>query len=84
MTKVKLRRKGIIILPKALRESAGLEEGDILEVKVEGDRIILRPLRPSLVDVDPTLVDEVLREEAELEERKARRIIEDLGNRVRA
>lgn len=32
-------KKGIIVLPKAIREEPGLKEGDV--VKVEGSRIII-------------------------------------------
>jgi len=42
--KLKVGKKGYIILPKALREAVGIREGD--EVTVElGDGIILKPAR---------------------------------------
>ena len=36
-------RRGTIILPKRVLEALGLSDGDILEVKVEGDKIVLKP-----------------------------------------
>ncbi len=41
---VKVGRKGIIVLPKAVREKLGIVEGSILELEVKGQEIILRPL----------------------------------------
>ena len=40
--KLKVGKKGYIILPKAIRESVGIEEGDNVTVEV-GDGITLRP-----------------------------------------
>lgn len=37
-----VRRKGVIVIPKALREALGIEEGDLLKVSVEEGRIVLR------------------------------------------
>lgn len=44
MVVVKVHRKGIIVLPKSIREEAGIEEGMLLEVSVEGNRIVFKPL----------------------------------------
>lgn len=67
---LKVRRKGVIILPKKLREAIGLHEGDDVIAEVRGDKIILRSLKPKVVDVDPVYVEELLREEYEVERRK--------------
>jgi AbrB family looped-hinge helix DNA binding protein len=40
--KLKVGRKGVVVLPKALRESYGIEEGDSLIVE-GGECIALRP-----------------------------------------
>ena len=48
--RLKVGRKGCVILPKAIREAVGIEEGDEVLVEV-GDGIILRPVR-SRVDAD--------------------------------
>ena len=65
---LKIRRKGILILPKKLREAAGFEEGDEVIAEVVGDSLVLRALKPKIVDVDLSLVEELLREEYEFEE----------------
>ncbi|ABL78737.1 AbrB/MazE/SpoVT family DNA-binding domain-containing protein [Thermofilum pendens] len=65
---LRVRRKGVVILPKKLREAAGISEGDEVYAEVAGGAIVLKPLRPTVVDVDPSLVEKLLREEYELEE----------------
>ncbi len=67
---LKVRRKGILILPKRLRDKVGINEGDEVIVEVKGDKLVMRVLKPRVVDVDPSLVEELLREEYELEERR--------------
>ncbi len=44
MSIVKVHRKGIIVLPKSVREKAGIEEGMLLEVVVSDNKIVLKPL----------------------------------------
>jgi len=41
---VKVYKKGIIVLPKSIREKAGIEEGMLLEVVVDDGKIVLKPL----------------------------------------
>ena len=48
--KLRVGRKGYIILPKAVREAVGLDEGDEVIVEI-GDGIILKPARGN-VDVE--------------------------------
>jgi len=51
METIKVRKKHQITLPAAIREAAGVYEGDFLTVEVQEDRtILLRPKR--LVDAD--------------------------------
>ena len=50
---VKLRKKGVVILPKRIREEVGIKEGDALIVTVKGNEIILRKLEPLKVRIDP-------------------------------
>ncbi|MCD6324598.1 MAG: AbrB/MazE/SpoVT family DNA-binding domain-containing protein [Desulfurococcales archaeon] len=47
--KLKVGRKGYIILPKSVREAVGVEEGDELVVEIR-DGILLKPVRK--VDVE--------------------------------
>ncbi len=39
----KVSTKGHVALPSAIRRKLGLQAGDPLDVKVEGDRIVLMP-----------------------------------------
>ena len=48
VTLTKVTRKGQITLPAAIRRAAGIEEGDLVAVTIEGDTITLVPKR--LVD----------------------------------
>ena len=77
---MKIRRKGMLILPKKLREAVGLEEGDDVVAEVVGDSLVLRALKPKVVDIDPNLVEEFLREEVRFEEHRYRRILQSEEN----
>ena len=72
---LKVRKKGIIILPKRLREAIGIDEGGEVIVDVVGDRLVLRALKPKVVDVDPEVVKKLLREEYCLERKRYVRMI---------
>ncbi len=39
----RLRAKGQITIPDDVRRAAGIQEGDCLEVTVQGDAVVLRP-----------------------------------------
>jgi len=67
---LKVRKKGIVILTKDVRRKAGIDEGDELIVEVEEGKLTMKVLRPKVVDVDPNLVEKLLREEYGLERRK--------------
>jgi AbrB family looped-hinge helix DNA binding protein len=77
---LKIRRKGTLILPKKLREAVGLEEGDEVIAEVVGDSLVLRALKPKVVDVDPKFVEELLREEDRFEEQRFRRVLQGEEN----
>ena len=38
---VKLREKGQVTLPREIRNQLGLQQGDVFEVSVDNDRIVL-------------------------------------------
>ena len=67
---LRVRRKGVIILPKALRAAAGIEEESEVVAEAGPGVVVLKPLKLREVDVDPKLVEEILREEGEAEARK--------------
>jgi len=41
---VKVYRKGIVVLPKSVRERAGIREGMLLTIEVRDGEVVLRPL----------------------------------------
>ena len=47
----KVTRHGQITLPASVRKRLGIEEGDMVEIKVEDEKTILRPMK--LVDKSP-------------------------------
>ena len=71
----KVRKKGVLILPKRVREAAGIREGDEVLIEAGEGLLVIRPLRPKIVDVDPSLLEELLREEYRLEARKHEEIL---------
>lgn len=72
---LRVRRKGVIILPKKLREAVGIDEGSEVMAEVVGDKLVLRALRPRVVDVDPEVIGRLLREEFDLEGRRYWRMV---------
>jgi AbrB family looped-hinge helix DNA binding protein len=48
MNTIKMQQRGLLTLPKKLRDSLGLEEGQILHVKSEEGKIILEPQMSTL------------------------------------
>lgn len=75
---LKVRRKGILILPKEIREKAGIEEDSEVIVEIKDNSIIIKPLKPKVVRVDPGIIEEFLREEYVLEERRYEEITRNL------
>ena len=63
-------RKGILILPKEVREKAGIEEDGEVIVEVRNNSIVIKPLKPKVVRVDPEIIKELLREEYVLENKE--------------
>jgi len=41
-------RKGVIVIPKALRKEVGLKEGDLIIMKKVEDKIVIEPLERKL------------------------------------
>jgi len=75
---LKVRRKGILILPKEIREKVGIEEDSEVIVEIKDNSIIIKPLKPKVVRVDPGIIEEFLREEYVLEERRYEEIVRNL------
>ena len=64
---IRVRKKGVLIIPKKIREEAGIQEGDELVLEAKKGELLIRTLKPKVVDVDPKIIDELLREENNLE-----------------
>lgn len=53
---VQLRKRGVLTLPKSLRETHGMEEGDPLHlVEVGGGTVVMTPMQPMV----PELAEEI-------------------------
>jgi AbrB family looped-hinge helix DNA binding protein len=48
MDKTKVTRKYQITIPKNVRKALGINIGDTLKIKIEGNKIILEPIKPIL------------------------------------
>ncbi len=75
---MKVRRKGVIILPKELRLKAGIEENSIVLAEITEKGVLLRALKPITVRVDPAVIERILSEEGRLEEEKLRETVENI------
>jgi bifunctional DNA-binding transcriptional regulator/antitoxin component of YhaV-PrlF toxin-antitoxin module len=75
---LKVRRKGVIILPKELRLRAGIEENSVVLAEITERGVLLRVLKPVTVRVDLALIERILSEEGRLEEEKLREIVENI------
>jgi len=79
-TILKVGKKGVIVLPKAFREKIGIEGGDEILVEVVGDTIVLKPLKPRIVDVDPNMVSSILAEERSGWEERLDRVLKEISS----
>jgi len=75
---LKVRKKGVVILPKELRARAGIEEDSEVIAEIKGNEVLLRPLKPVIVRVDWAAVEKILHEEDKVEEEKLREIFKEL------
>ena len=81
MPKVKTSSKGQIVIPKEIRDALGIKPGSILNIRVEGKRIILEPA-PAPPDVFVELGEKsgkILRESRRIDEERIKRLLRDLG-----
>jgi len=75
---LKVRKKGVVILPKKLRTKAGIEEDSEVIAEIKGNEVLLRPLKPVVVRVDWAIAEKILYEEDKIEEEKLREIFKEL------
>jgi len=72
---LKVGRKGVVIIPKKLREVLGIKEGDELIAEASEGALVMRPFKPKIVEIDPKLVEEMLSEEGGLEREKVESLV---------
>ena len=79
--KTKVSSKGQVVIPKEVRDRLGIKPGTILDVKVEGRRIVLEPaLEPPDIFVElGEKSEEILRELKVESEERIKRLLRDLG-----
>jgi AbrB family looped-hinge helix DNA binding protein len=69
LSRVRVKRKGQVTIPQELRCELGIEEGAILEITREDDKIVLKPL-PPIEPGEPVGEEEFKKIIAELDERR--------------
>ena len=80
MYKVKTSSKGQIVIPKEIRDALGIKPGSILNVHVEGKKIILEPASaPPDIFVDLGDSEKILNDSRKIDEEKIKRLLRDLG-----
>jgi len=64
LVEVKVHRKGIIVIPAEVRRRLNIKEGSVMELEVEGDKIVLKR-KMTLLDMygaDKEMGDSALKE----------------------
>lgn len=68
---LRVRKNGVLILPKKLREASDISEDSEVIVEARENTLIIKPLKPPMiVDVNPELAEKLLSEENMVEKRK--------------
>ena len=75
---LKVRKRGVVILPKELRSKAGIEEESEAVAENRGNEVLSRPLKPVIVRVDWATVEKILHEEDKVGEEKLHEILKEL------
>ncbi len=60
---LRIGRRGVLRLPKQLLREVDLKEGDEVIVEVKDNTLIIKPLKPKIVDIDMEIIEHLLREE---------------------
>ena len=69
MATARLSSKSQIVIPAAIRRRLGLAPGDLLEIRQEGDRIVVQKIRSSALEALERLGGPIWRGSAEALER---------------
>jgi len=78
---LKVGKKGVVILPKKLREALNAKEGDELIAEASKGMLTLKPLKPKIVDVNPEQVEKILSEGDSLYREKVEKLVKKVFNR---
>ncbi|PUA32512.1 MAG: AbrB family transcriptional regulator [Zestosphaera tikiterensis] len=79
-TVLKVGRKGIVVLPKAFREKVCIEEGGKVVLEIVGNSLVLKPLKPLVVDIDPEVLRKVILEEKREWEERIDRVAREVSS----
>ena len=81
MIKTKVSSKGQVVIPKEVRDKLGIKPGTILNVSIEGKRIVLEPaLEPPKIFVElGKKSEEILQELKKESEERIKKLLRDLG-----
>jgi AbrB family looped-hinge helix DNA binding protein len=69
LSRVRVKHKGQVTIPQEFRTQMGLEEGAILEITKEDNKLVLKPL-PPIEPGEPVGEEEFKKIIAELDERR--------------
>ena len=75
LVEVKVHRKGIIVIPAEVRRRLNIKEGSVMELEVEGDKIVLKR-KMTLLDmygVDKVMGNSALKELERLRKEEVKR-----------
>ena len=60
---IRVGKKYTIVLPKGVRTKLNIKEGDLLNIKIEGDKIVLEPKRSNPFKILEKIIGEPYDEE---------------------
>ncbi len=72
---IKVGKKNIVVIPSRIRRKVGIKEGDLLMVRVEGDKIMIEKASSGPFSVLAEVIGEPYREK--VDEVKAEKWLED-------
>ena len=81
MIKIKVSSKGQVVIPKEIRDKLGIKPGTILNVSIEGKRIVLEPASepPNIFVELGEKSEEILQELRKENKERIKRLLRDLG-----
>ncbi len=82
MNLIRVGKKFEIVIPKNIREKVKIEKGDLLEVEIEGNKIILKKIEYNPYEILKRVVKESYNEE--IDEKRAERWLKDASLRHRS